>query len=176
MKKLKIFVGVVFLCFLFRGVIYRFFINYSKVNTRPLVQVEDAELLSLLDSYSIPRDLTFQEMIHQTNKITTDNLQFSFQKCPSNPNNLLSNGKANCVGYSALFTTVANYICSKNNLENIEIVHCVGKLDFLGLDLHQLFNDPFFKDHDYVKIINHQTNQVIDVDPVLYDYFRIAEV
>ena len=65
----------------------------------------------------------------------------------------------------------------KNNLsKEWETVHHIGKLTLLGADIHDLFDSPFFKDHDFVVLRNKTSNKVIAVDPSVYDYLWIEEV
>jgi hypothetical protein len=52
----------------------------------------------------------------------------------------------------------------------------IGKLDFWGYDLHQISNDPFYKDHDYNVITNIKTGKKIFVDPSVADCFWINRV
>lgn len=54
--------------------------------------------------------------------------------------------------------------------------HKVGEIYFLGYNIHPLFKSEFFKDHDFVVIENRKTNEIIAVDPALYDYFRINKI
>ena len=49
----------------------------------------------------------------------------------------------------------------------------IGQLYLLGTNIHQYFNHPFLKDHDFVAIENKQTGQILAVDPTVNDYFYI---
>ena len=50
-------------------------------------------------------------------------------------------GKANCIGYSALFNAVAHYIIKETKAEDrYQAKHLVGRIHFLGVDLHLLFH------------------------------------
>ena len=85
--------------------------------------------------------------------------------------------KANCIGYSSLFNSIVEHLIKEQNAENdYRARHLIGRLEFVGFDLHQLFKDPFFQDHDYNEIENIHTKERIYVDPSLSDYFRINRV
>lgn len=104
-------------------------------------------------------------------------LDFSFGKCSSDPNKLSEGGEANCVGYAALFNSMMNYALKKKKLnKSFSCGHYVGKIYYRDQDVHQLFNDPFFKDHDFNIITEKSTGNKIAVDPSLYDYMGIDHV
>jgi len=85
--------------------------------------------------------------------------------------------KANCIGYSALFNSIGNYLIRKQNLsDKFEFSHLVGKLNVFGFNIHNLFNSPFFRDHDFNEIKNNLTDEKTFVDPSLRDYLRIENV
>ena len=52
----------------------------------------------------------------------------------------------------------------------------IGKLDFLGMNVHNWFDSSFLKDHDFVIIRNKETGEIKAVDPTLYDYLYIEVV
>ena len=112
-----------------------------------------------------------------SNQITSEKLNFTINKVSSNPNLVTKSNKANCIGYSALFNSIGNHILRSQELtDKYEFKHLVGKLEFFGMDIHKLFNSPFFKDHDFNEIRNKQTNEKQFVDPSLRDYLRIDNV
>ena len=85
--------------------------------------------------------------------------------------------KANCVGYAAMFNAIASYLIKKQGVENeYEVQHKIGKLDFLGIDLHQYSGSPFFKDHDYNIICNKITKEEVAVDASVADYLWVERV
>ena len=104
-------------------------------------------------------------------------MSFSSYASSNNPNLVYQTGKANCIGYSALFNSIANYLIETQKLENkYRAIHLIGRLDFLGIDLHQFFDDPFLQDHDFNGIENLENGERIYIDPSLSDYFRINYV
>lgn len=123
------------------------------------------------------KKLDFKEIISLTNTITSNTLNFTFSKTYNNPNTILNTKKANCVGYASLFNSIGNYILEQQQLTDLyQFSHLVGKLHFLGCDIHQFIDNPFFKNHDFNVIKNLKTGQQIYVDPSLSDYFFIDEV
>ncbi len=69
------------------------------------------------------------------------------------------------------------YLFRKNKLENEWIAHpAIAQLSVLGLNIHPLFNSPFFKDHDMVAIENRITGDRIGVDPTVSDYLGIDQI
>ncbi len=116
-------------------------------------------------------------MITIAKNITCSSLSFSFEKTSNNPNIIFNTGKANCIGYASLFNSIMNYLINKSlNNKNYKSYHVVGKISFMDIDIHQLSNDPFFKDHDYVMIEDINTKERIYIDPSLNDYLNINRV
>ena len=109
--------------------------------------------------------------------ITTEELHFITSRASNNPNDLINSKQANCIGYSAMFNSIANYLIKKNQLESkIEVQHKIGQLYLLGIDIHQFFDSPFFRDHDFNEIKNKETGEVISVDPSVSDYLWINSI
>ena len=54
--------------------------------------------------------------------------------------------------------------------------HYVGKIYFAGQNINALFNDPFFKDHDFNIIKSADGKEEIAVDPSLYEYLNVKRV
>jgi len=52
----------------------------------------------------------------------------------------------------------------------------IGKLDLFGENIHSYIKSPFFKNHDFVIIMNITTQEKIIIDPSLYDYLMIEKV
>ncbi|WP_139062408.1 hypothetical protein [Aquimarina megaterium] len=137
----------------------------------------DKNLIEKINEQTENKTLSIEEIIELSNRMTSEELNFTFDKISSNPNLVSELKKANCIGYSSLFNSIGNYIIGKQKLtDKYEFKHLVGKLDFFGLDIHKLFNSPFFKDHDFNEIKNKLTNEKIYVDPSVRDYLRIDNV
>jgi len=161
----------------FRGITYRSSVNYSKVTVRNHITLTDKGLIKEIERQTDGKILSIDEIIKLSNKITSESLSFTFDKVSNNPNTVYELKKANCVGYAALFSAVGNYIIRKQNQTDKYVInHVVGELDFLGFKLHGLFNDPFYKTHDFNEIIDKKTGEKKYIDPSLRDYFRIEYV
>jgi len=177
-KKIIKYIGILnILLILFRGFLYRTSINYTKVEVRKNITLTDKKWIKEINKQTKGRTLSIEEIIKLSNKITSDNLNFTFNKVSSNPNLVSELKKANCIGYSSLFNSIGNYIIGKQKLNHkYEFIHLVGKLSFFGFNVHNLFNNPFFKDHDFNEIKYKQTGENKYVDPSLRDYLRIEYV
>ena len=177
MKIIKYFGIFIILLILFRGFLYRTLVNYSKVNVRNNITLTNKNLIQEIDKRTNGKILSIEEITKLSNSITSEKLNFTFGKISNNPNNAAELKKANCIGYSALFNSIGNYIIVKQNMTNkYEFNHLVGRLDVFGLDIHSLFDSPFFRDHDFNEIRNKQTDEKIYVDPSLRDYLRIGYI
>lgn len=139
--------------------------------------LSDETLLLKINKESEGRKMSIDDIIALSNKLVSSNLSFTFNKVSSNPNVIYEIKRANCIGYSSLFNAIGNHLLKKNNLDDkYEFNHLVGELEFLGINIHQFIDMPFFKDHDFNQIKNKKTKETKFVDPSLRDYFMIDEV
>lgn len=161
--------------FLFRGFIYRATIVYHPLGTREIYALQDSTILKQIPIDRSIRDINKNIAIAQ--KFTNKHLSFSFGNAPFMPEEAFHQQEANCIGYAALYCATLAYLNENGSLtESYEIRHLYGKLYFMGFDLHRLFKSTFFKDHDYVEIINKSTGKKIYIDPGLSDYLWIQYV
>ena len=153
-KKIIKYLGIVILLLIFfRGFLYRMSINYSTVRSRENISLTDEKLILQINEQIENKILNIEQIIKLSNSITSEQLNFTFGKASANPNALSELEKANCIGYSALFNSIGNYIIRKQNVaDQYAFVHLIGKLDVFGYDIHSLFDSPFFKDHDFNEI------------------------
>ena len=101
---------------------------------------------------------------------TADALSFTFSSTSSNPVTARKKGVAHCVGYANVF----GQSFSKQSHDWVaETV--VGKIRFMGIDLHQWTSNPFFINHDFVRLTDRKTGEHRLLDPVVFDYFRIRD-
>ncbi|QHI36063.1 hypothetical protein IMCC3317_14160 [Kordia antarctica] len=165
------------LLFIFKGFLYRNLVAYTKIETRKNYAITNKNIIQSIEKYTNDEELTIDDIIEISNKITSKELEFTLHETSNNPNLNFETNKANCIGYSSLFNAVGNYILQQQNLsETYEFRHVVGKMKFLGYDIHNIFKSPFFKDHDYNEIINKKIGAKHYVDPSLYDYTWINRV
>jgi hypothetical protein len=134
-------------------------------------------LIQVVDNEPLEEEINIDVIIEVATKLTTSHLSFTTGKASANPNELAMSKKANCVGYAAMFNAIASYLIKKQGVENeYEVQHKIGKLDFLGIDLHQYSGSPFFKDHDYNIICNKITKEEVAVDASVADYLWVERV
>jgi hypothetical protein len=88
----------------------------------------------------------------------------------------MGNKTTNCIGYSALFNAVSSYLLKKKGFNSVKCGHKIGHLYFIRFNLHSLFKDPAFKDHDYNVITDKLTNRKYVIDPTLKAYSGIKSV
>lgn len=162
---------------LFRGSMYRQIIRYSQVGTRPEVKITDIELIERIKNRTQQKKIDLHEIAEIANHITKEELKFTTKKTESDPNKLMHSKIANCIGYSYMFNSIANFIIDENQIRNeFKAEHKIGKLELLGIDIHKYFEDAFFKDHDFNQITNLKTGKSIFVDPSLSDYLYIDRI
>lgn len=126
-------------------------IQLGKIGYRPKASITlDDQLKSQIkaDCQSV-NDIN--EIIRKCNDIVCARLSFAYR-------NDISNGKANCVGYALLSSSVLNYAFRLNSLP-CKAKPVYGKAYLWRIDLHPIMKsfvpdkyDPFFNDHDYVEI------------------------
>lgn len=109
--------------------------------------------------------------------LTSELLSFS-QK------NNITHGKANCVGYAQLSSSICNYAIytlsiqmKDESLKQIKARPVVGTVHYAGIDLNKISQyilpdkyKPFFKDHDFMEI-DFGNNDIKYVDSCLFDIF-----
>lgn len=160
--------------FIFRGGVYRCLVEYVEVGQRTDIPITNRHLMDLIEQRSQNKPSNAEQLMSVAMDITCDHLQFTFAQTPSDPNTLVETHQANCVGYSAMFQSVVQYIIHKYQLEQQwQCKHLIGKLYVCGVDIHPCFDTPFFKDHDFNLIKNLQTGQTLYADPSTGDYLWI---
>ncbi|BDS11559.1 hypothetical protein [Aureispira anguillae] len=177
-RTLKVVGFLLVLTLIFRGWIFRQSISYTPIGTRNHIKLTDKKLIATLKlEQEKQTNTSLDEIIKIARNKTNENLSFTTEKSSRNPNQALKVGKANCIAYSALFNSIANYLINAQNLETkYKAIHWIGKIDFMGIDLHQFFESTFFKQHDYNEILNLETGEKIHIDPTISDYLKIHSV
>ena len=163
------------LAVLFRGPVFRLAIGYTEIGSRPAIKITNKDLLQKIKDKAAGKQIDADEVIRIATEITTEELHFTTDQASNDPNVLVKTNKANCVGYSALFNSVANELIREQGLAGrVTAEHKIGKLDLFGMDLHQFFAGSFFKDHDFNLVVS--SEREVAVDPSVCDYFWIEEV
>ncbi len=122
------------------GLFYDKLVKYRQVGQREARQIENAELLSDLDLWAAAHpDATVEQVLGFALKASTEDIGYTFGKCATDPDGVFRNRRTNCVGYSALFDAAARRLLEKEGLASrVSTVHAIGKLRFLGFDLHRI--------------------------------------
>jgi hypothetical protein len=175
----KIFIyglGVLVLAILFRGCLYRTMFGYQNIGARENHNAKSQALRKAIDEKDNETEPDIRKIIDMSLSLTANKLNFVAAKNNNDPNKLINTKKAHCVGYSAFFATTCNYLIKKHGLKEWHAKPAIGKIYFLGLNVHEHIDIPFFEDHDFVIIENENTKEQIAVDPALYDYIYIDKV
>jgi len=114
---LQTFMVLFFLLLIFRGPVYRYSVKYKDIGNRNIYQITDLGFNKKIDSLAQDFKIDAKTIVAIANKITIEYLSFTNNVAPRNPNNLIIQKKANCIGYSAVFNSVANYLIQKHNLQ-----------------------------------------------------------
>ena len=158
-----------------RGILYRHIVTYKSIGQRANYEITNDKLALYVKENCIEKDnVTIKEIIKNSLSLTSKALKFTLSQNDSNPNKLIVSKTANCIGYAAFFSTVCNYQLKKHNLSEHWIAQPeIGQLYVFGTNIHQYFNSPSFKDHDFVIITNKTTKETYAVDPSVHDYLYI---
>lgn len=176
-KTFKILGLSICLVLLFKGWIYRGTVTYREIGERQTVVLEDSEVIADISKRRNQRPLSAEEIVEISGSVTNARLRFTTGKASSNPNTVTRVGEANCVGYAALFCSIVHHLARKqHDNHRFRVRHLVGKLYFMGMEVHQFSSDSFFRDHDFVEIKDVATGEMIFVDPVVSDYLGINTI
>jgi len=170
-KAFKTLIFILIAAFIFKGAMYRMCVKYKAIGERQPIAITNQTLKEIVDSEVLKETISHKNIAGLASQVTMKILHFSSNSASQNPNDLINTKQANCVGYSALFNSVANYLIIKHQLQKeIVATHKYGELFFFGVNLHSYLNGPFFKSHDYNEIKNLKTEEVILIDPSLRDH------
>lgn len=175
-RTLKIILIAICILFLLRGQVFRLLVCY--------VPIQQVHLLNEIQSFSAAmapspetHHTVIEKEIRKALDFTSQALYFTTAKASKRPLQLLKDSKANCVGYGNFFNHRLQFQLKNRRLTNqYELQQWRGKLYILGWDLHSLFDDPFWQDHDFNIIIDRNTGKQIAVDATLFDYSGIRKV
>jgi len=108
---------------------------------------------------------------------TVARLHFSAGQVTNDPRKLDPGSPANCIGYAGLFAALlSGHLAQVGLADRYEVEHCIGKLFIGSWDLHSVFDSPFWKDHDVVRIKDRETGAEVLIDPTLYDAIGVGRV
>lgn len=179
-KRTIIVFSILPLMVLCRGIIYRGLVTYHPVSERPTYRIKNEEQFLKKLAKEECEDFmpnTEADVIHQALKITAKHFSYNLHEKEVDPNKTIALNSGHCVAYSAFYATVCNYLFQEFGFAVRSQARCkayAAKLSLLGYDIHGLFNDPSFRDHD-INIIYIGTGKYY-VDPTLYDYSYIKSI
>jgi hypothetical protein len=115
--------------------------------------------------------------IAYSRKLTAKSAAFVMRSTSGQPDDVYVSGKANCVGYARLFAGILEEVeKALGDERGVNQAILIGKLSLFGQSLHQLTNDPFWRDHDYNRVVDLKTGEVYFLDLTLYDYLGVRWV
>jgi len=166
---------ILLILFLLRSWLFKLTVQYVPVSEQPLFELTDKALLQSLESLTIGTSL--DAFIRQSLDLTAGQLQFRTGYHTTDPNRLFYTRKAHCVGYAAYFAAVFNELAQRAGMsDRYKAYHLRGRVLFLDLDLHQFFDDPFFKDHDFNSLGDLTTGKRLFIDASVKDALGITFV
>lgn len=179
-KRLRIIfllLAILILVFALRAPLFRLCVAYNPAGIRkPVIDQKTGHTTIPPENRPDNPGVNIHGIISRTLDQTAEKLEFSFINCASDPEQLLTSGKANCIGYTRLFC----YFFQKNTVSGTftewTAQPYTGQINIFGKNIHPYVNHPFFQDHDFVIISNRLTGEKIAVDPSLYDYKGIGYV
>jgi len=169
-----LFFVVIIIC---KGNIFRTFINYQTIGNRNVTSEQSVRFVDYLSALPEIKNANIKAICEKSLEITSAHLNYTFRKCKTDPVSVYENKFTNCIGYSMFYASICNHYLNKYKLnEDWKVTPKVGKLYFSGLDIHRLFDQPNFKDHDFVSVTNQKTGEKIFLDPTLHDYSGISRI
>jgi hypothetical protein len=168
----------VLLLVLFRGQLFRFCIQYEPVGERTILVVNNPALQrEIVDWAADNTTASVKERIAYSRKLTAKRAAFVMRSTSGQPDDVYVSGRANCVGYARLFAGVLEEVNKAlGNGRAVSQAVLIGELSLFGQSLHQLSDDPFWRDHDYNQVTDLKTGEVYLLDVTLYDYLGIRWV
>jgi len=172
-KKRYLFLLALLAAIFFRGPLFRAAVSYEPVKTRafqPLTAAPD--LFADISEWAAANpEPTTEQLIAFARRETARRVGFVMRQTSGRPDDVVAGGEANCVGYARLFAAILDRAARATGRgEEIEQTLLVGELSLFGESLHQLTSDPFWRDHDYNKVVDRVSGEVWFLDVTLYDY------
>ncbi|MBX2978224.1 MAG: hypothetical protein KF905_02925 [Flavobacteriales bacterium] len=167
-RPLLFFLFLMVLLWLCRAAAFRALVHYKVIGQRlpvPALTLHTTAPLELESAMEVALDSTAARLHFSTGKVSSD------------PALLLQGGPANCIGYAALCAALLKGQLDAAGLGDRYVVDpVIGKLYVGDQDLHAFITSPFWKDHDVVRITDLASNEVVVLDPTLYDHVGIGRV
>lgn len=99
-------------------------------------------------------------------KYTLNNLEFKLNSSGNLNVHAIDKSKlANCIGYVTYYNAVLNKLLKDNHIKNVKLQHARAIITIAGNDVHTIFKDPSFKNHD-ISVISFN-EKIYYIDPSL---------
>jgi hypothetical protein len=166
--------AILIIWYFFGPSVYRWSVSYVAMEERTGHKATAPALIVYINEEASEKTEEIKEIVRQSLKLTSDKLSFTLEACPRDPNLLIETKEAHCIGYARFTATVCNHLLEKNKLSGEWKARSVqGQLYLFGYNLHSMFSNPFFRDHDFVIIENSKTKDAYYVDPTASDYLGV---
>lgn len=163
-KIIKIIIGLLIFCGV--GLFLISQIKFNKDRDRNIINCSLTSDLKIQVAEISNNSDTPQDIIKKCSNLVCETLSFTAK-------NDIQNGKANCVGYAQLTSTLINQAFHVKKFP-YKAKPVVGKVCLFGIDLNNitqkilpLKHRPFFKDHDFVEI--YLGDKTVYIDSSLQD-------
>jgi hypothetical protein len=168
----------ILLLVLFRGQLFRLCVHYEAAGERTILAVNNQDLQREIEDWAAENPAaSVKKRIAYSRKLTAKSTAFVMRSASGHPDDVYVSGQANCVGYARLFAGVLEEVNKAIGDDRvISQAVLVGELSLFGQSLHQLSDDPFWRDHDYNSVTDLESGEVYLLDVTLYDYLGIRWV
>lgn len=131
------------------------------ITTIVLVNTYTYKPIKLINDYELCQTITINYKSSDINDIikysldkTITDLKFDFNSGNNiDFKNIDNIKKSHCVGYVTYFNTILKSILEYNNITNYELYHYRSEIHILNFNIHSLFNNPKYKNHDISVLI-----------------------
>lgn len=107
------------------------------------------------------------ELMQYALDYTLTNLEFELNSSSNlNVYAIEKSKSANCIGYVTYYNAVLNKLLTDNHIKNVKLQHARAIIMVADNDIHDIFTDPSFKNHD-ISIVTIDNERVYYVDPSL---------
>lgn len=177
-KKRYYLLVVILLTILFRGQLFRLCVSYQQVGERTILSVNNPDLhREIADWTALNPKASVKTRIAFSRKLTAQHASFVLHSTSGQPDDVYASKQANCVGYARLFAGILEAVNEElGEGRSVNQAILIGELSLFGQSLHQLSNDPFWRDHDYNRVTDLKTGEVYFLDVTLYDYLGVRWV
>lgn len=163
------------LSIVFRGPLFRTFFHFDDLRERHAGRAVHALSGPNGTSGEVPPPV--EDCIDRALEETARLLEFTTGAALNDAAGTRANGKANCIGYAALFQDrCRRRLDSAGLADEWHVLHLRGRLFCGTFDTHRLFSSRFWKDHDICAVVGRNSGRRVFVDPSLFDAARIRRV